>query len=256
MFFTIITASKNLSTTTFNPMLIPCLNQATNNKIDFTHNKNLTYFSTSTVKEIKTNLEKNQCLGVTIKGFQCKRQILQAYCFQHNKQITLNGDTRHIVPKQLDQFFTNKNNATVCMQIYKSAITISKEKDVIIEPSAGCGSFISMITKLCDNTIFIDIDPKHNSIQIKDFLKFDSILSKFERVHVIGNPPFSIVTKFIKKASKIADYIGFILPLSFRKESRKKVFPLNFHCVYQHILLDTAFYFNNKLHKVPTIFQI
>jgi len=89
-----------------------------------------------------------------------------------------------------------------------------------------------------------------------DFLYLNSNLGKFKKVHIIGNPPFNAVNKFIKKASKIANIIGFILPLSFVKESRKKVFPLNFYCVHEHVLLSNDFYFNNSVRKIPTIFQI
>jgi hypothetical protein len=201
-----------------------------------------------------SRVKKIRCVSLTRKGFQCSRFASDKYCFQHKKQIPL--DKTHFIAKQLDQFYTTENNVTVCMQIYEKFIVIDKEKDIIIEPSAGCGCFINDINRLCNTKIFVDIDPKHKAIQKGDFLEFNNNLDKFKKVHIIGNPPFNIVTKFIKKASKIANIIGFILPLSFVKESRKKIFPLNFHCVHEHVLLNNDFYFNNNVRKIPTVFQI
>ena len=158
--------------------------------------------------------------------------------------------------KQLDQFYTTPENAFLCSQIYNKIVKINKCKDIIIEPSAGCGAFINSVNELCNNVVLIDIDPKHESIEKSDFLKFDKNLGKFNKVHLIGNPPFNIINKFIKQASKIAHIIGFILPLTFRKESYQKKFPLNFHCIHEHVLSANDYNFCGFKRKVPTIFQI
>ena len=190
------------------------------------------------------------------KLFKKGEQVSSQNIIKTKGLASVNKKCSGFIMKQLDQFYTTKKNAIICMQLYKKFIKVNKEKDIIIEPSAGCGSFINSINKLCNAKILIDIDPKDKSIQTGNFLEFNMILDKFKKVHVIGNPPFSIVAKFIKKASKVADNIGFILPLSFRKESRKKIFPLHFHCVYEYVLLNNDFYFNDSIRKVPTIFQI
>jgi hypothetical protein len=156
----------------------------------------------------------------------------------------------------LNQYYTTQVNVDFCIEIYKRYITLDKNKDIVIEPSAGCGSFINSIKKLCNNNVFIDIDPKHTLIKEGDFLEFSMNLQKFKKVHVLGNPPFNLATKFIKKATSISDVIGFILPLSFRKQSRKKSFSLNFHCIHEQFLPNNDFYFNGVLHKVPSVFQI
>jgi hypothetical protein len=201
-------------------------------------------------------VKKKRCLSLTKKGFQCSRlTFVTDNCYQHKNHLILDK-TCHSTAQKFAQFYTTANNAAVCMRIYKKFISIDKEKDIIIEPSAGCGSFIKGINKLCNTVILLDIDPKHKDIQKGDFLGFNKNLDKFKKVHIIGNPPFNIVTKFIKKASNFANVIGFILPLSFVKESRKKVFPFNFHCVHEHVLLNNDFYFNNNVKKIPTVFQI
>ena len=200
-------------------------------------------------------ITKSQCLGVTKKGVMCSRVVSDIYCFQHKRENFLNTAC-YAKAKERDQFYTTQNNVSICTQVYNKFININKEEDIIIEPSAGCGSFINSINKLCNNIFLIDIDPKHKLIQAGNFLNFNKNLDKFKKVHLIGNPPFSIINKFLKQAFKITDSLGFILPLSFRKESRKKIFPLNFHCIHEHIVLDNNFHFNGREHKVPTIFQI
>ena len=84
--------------------------------------------------------------------------------------------------------------------------------------------------------------------------------SVYNKVHIIGNPPFgrqsSLAIKFIKKSCEYCDSISFILPKSFKKESMKKHFPLNFHLLYEYDLPDNSFIVDGKIHDVPCVFQI
>ena len=87
-----------------------------------------------------------------------------------------------------------------------------------------------------------------------------NITKKFDKIHIVGNPPFgrqsSMAKRFIKKSASFADTISFILPKSFKKESFKNSFPKNFHLVYQIDLPDNSFVLNNTEYDVPCIFQI
>ena len=62
--------------------------------------------------------------------------------------------------------------------------------------------------------------------------------------------------KFIKKSCEYCDSISFILPRSFKKDSLKKHFPLNFHLVYEYDLPIDSFTIYNEKHDVPCVFQI
>jgi hypothetical protein len=83
-----------------------------------------------------------------------------------------------------------------------------------------------------------------------------------KKIHIIGNPPFgrqsSLAIKFIKKSCEFCDTISFILPKSFKKESLKKNFPLNFHLKLEIDLPKKSFHFssNNSTYDVPCVFQI
>ena len=62
--------------------------------------------------------------------------------------------------------------------------------------------------------------------------------------------------KFIKKSVEYCDSISFILPKSFKKESLKKRFPLNFHLVHEYNLPENSFIVDKKKYDVPCVFQI
>jgi hypothetical protein len=137
--------------------------------------------------------------------------------------------------------------------------------DLIIEPSAGNGAFIEGIKLLTDDYEFYDIEPQNYQIKKQDYLMFDyTHLAENQifqpNIHIIGNPPFgrqsSLAIKFIKKSCEFADTISFILPKSFKKDSMKKHFPLNFHLRYEMDLPKNSFLVDEKEYDVPCVFQI
>jgi predicted RNA methylase len=128
--------------------------------------------------------------------------------------------------------------------------------DLIVEPSAGNGSF----SKQIPNCIAFDIEPEFVDIKKQDFLKLKINRVEYDRILIIGNPPFgkqgSDALKFLKKAYEFAHVIGFILPKSFKKESYKNKIPLNLHLILEEDLPKNSFLFNGKDYDVPCVFQI
>lgn len=160
----------------------------------------------------------------------------------------------------IDKYYTKKDVVEYCLEMFKKDIIINNN-DIVIEPSAGNGSFINYIKLLSKNYIFYDIEPENDEIIKQDFLELDNDnFKKYNNIHIIGNPPFgrqsTLAIKFIKKSCKFADTISFILPKSFKKESSKKYFPLNFHLLTEYDLPINAFIVNNTEYDVPCVFQI
>ena len=91
----------------------------------------------------------------------------------------------------IDKFYTNKNIVNYCIIKCKEKIKFN-ENDLIIEPSAGNGSFIEPIKKLSKNFLFFDIEPKNKEITKQDYLLYDykQNINKYNNIHIIGNPPF------------------------------------------------------------------
>lgn len=160
-----------------------------------------------------------------------------------------------------DKFYTNQNIIDIVFPKFKD-YTAAKNTDVIIEPSAGNGAFIQNIKDTTEKHYFYDIEPSHTDIMKANFLELDldSVVSKQDNVHFIGNPPFgrqsSLAKKFIKKICPYAKSVSFILPKSFKKESMSKSFDNYFHKVYELDLPVNSFNIDNKCVDVPCVFQI
>ncbi len=160
-----------------------------------------------------------------------------------------------------DKFYTNDSIVKECINHIKNNLVIN-DNDLLIEPSAGDGSFISDIKLLSNNYIFYDLYPDNDEIIKMDYLnlEFNNLVENYDNIHIIGNPPFgrqsSLAKKFIKKSCIFCDSLSFILPKSFKKESFKKTFPLKYHLIFQIDLPKNSFRVNNKDHDVPCVFQI
>ena len=153
-----------------------------------------------------------------------------------------------------DKFYTSSNIVELCGRYIKEHLQIFSN-DLVIECSAGNGSFIPLIKSLTNNYRFYDIAPENKEIEQEDFLKIENPINDDDHlIHVITNPPFSKVVKFVKKCCSFADTISFILPRSFQKEHRKSSFPLNFHLVFAMDLPNNSF--KTKNNYVKTCFQI
>lgn len=173
---------------------------------------------------------------------------------ENKPNIGLNRNT-------IDKFYTKKTVVDFCLNLVKKYIIIDNN-DLIIEPSAGNGSFISGIKSLTSNFIFYDLEPENNEIVKQDYLtiNYQDFKSKFNNIHIIGNPPFgrqsSLANKFIKKSCEFCNSISFILPKSFKKDSLKKTFPLNFHNIFEIDLPERSFLVDGVEYNVESVFQI
>jgi len=162
----------------------------------------------------------------------------------------------------IDKYYTKLDIVDACICLLTRTIDVSYIEDVIIEPSAGNGSFINGVKSLCNNHLFYDIEPEHDEIVRQDYLTLDitDIRGRYSRAHVVGNPPFgrqsSAAIKFIKKSCEFCHSISFILPKSFKKDSLKKHFPSLFHLVGEIDLPEDAFTVGGQSHNVPCVFQI
>lgn len=158
-----------------------------------------------------------------------------------------------------EAYYTNQEVSKFCISKIKNLHSF----DVIIEPSAGNGSFLKelyFLPKIQTRTQILayDIDPKYDSIIKQDFLttKFDNS----KKILVLGNPPFgrqsSLAKKFIRHCCLFADTIAFILPKSFMKDSMTTCFEQHFHKTQEYILPEKSFLLGEKEHSVPCVFQI
>ena len=172
--------------------------------------------------------------------------------------IQTTGQTTGQKRELIDKFYTSSSAVKLCIDKIKQHINITST-DLIIEPSAGNGAFMTEIKLLSNNCKFYDIIPEHSEIIKQDYLQL-SLPTSGVKIHVIGNPPFgrqsSLAIKFIKKSCEFADTISFILPLSFKKDSLQAKVPINFHIVTEFVLPPKSFIIDGQEHDVPCVFQI
>jgi hypothetical protein len=132
---------------------------------------------------------------------------------------------------QLDQFYTNKDIAKKYYEILRTKVNID-DYDVVLEPSAGMGSFYDLMDP--NKRVGIDISPKHEEIIQQDF--FDYIPDKTKKYICIGNPPFgrvcSTAVKFFNKCATFSECIAFIIPRTFKRVSIQNRLNKEFHLVY------------------------
>ena len=152
----------------------------------------------------------------------------------------------------LDKFYTQEHVAKQCFEFLHSQLNIS-ENAIYLEPSAGAGSFINLLS----HYIALDIAPEDDRIKKQDYLKYEVDKENFI---TIGNPPFGSRSKlaidFFNKAATMSDVIAFIVPVSFMKWSVQKNLSSNF-ALYNYLYLEPeSFTSNGKPYSIRTVFQI
>ena len=157
------------------------------------------------------------------------------------------------IARELDKYYTKEHIAKQC------ADSIRQHRyDLIIEPSAGSGNFIKYLT---GTVVALDIHPEHNSIIRQDWMQY-RIPHTYQRVLIIGNPPFGInhtmSDAFIRHSLSFANVqtIAFILPNTYKKHTRQRILPQSWRIKDIIDIADNAFTFNNNTRHIPCSFFI
>jgi hypothetical protein len=154
----------------------------------------------------------------------------------------------------MDQFYTNNNIAQECLIDLQNYINFV-DYDVILEPSAGTGSFYKLLP--INNRYGLDIEPKYEGIIKNDFLQF--IHEKHKKYLIVGNPPFgkisSLAIKFFNYSAIFGDVIAFIIPRTFKRVSVQNRLDLNFHLIFNRDLPINPCCFTPKM-NAKCCFQI
>ena len=150
-----------------------------------------------------------------------------------------------------DKFYTKKEIAQKCIEFIKKYYKL--ENEVVLEPSAGNGSFLDFL----ENFEAYDLLPEDNRIIQKDFFTFES--NKKDYI-TIGNPPFGKRSKmaidFFNKTALYSKAICFIVPVSFMKWNVQKQLDNSFKLIDYFYLPLNSFLDRNKEFSIRTVFQI
>lgn len=167
----------------------------------------------------------------------------------------------YAVSKKLpaDSYFTSSDTAQRCMSIVKKVLP--DEEYSYVEPAAGEGAFYDLFPS--DRRIGIEL---HNRKR-EEFLQTDFLTwypDQENKYVVVGNPPFgvrgAIALAFVNRSLLFAEYVAFILPMSFHSNGKgsnmKRV--QNGHLIHSEILEAESFFSpdTNKYIKINSLFQV
>ena len=220
-----------------------------NHVIELIKNKGLKYIAT----------ELNIANG-TVQRWVDNKKVPKSYQFEIKKLCNGDIDYTKFTYKEKDQFFTPTNISKYTIETFQK---IMKENNInineytFIEPSAGDGSFTKLLP---ENTISLDIEPRHDKIIKQDYLKWEP--QNNGKYITIGNPPFglrgNLALRFINHSVQFSDHLCFLLPPLFESDGRgspmKRV--QGYNLIYSE-KIDTNFYDpTGKEIKVNVILQI
>lgn len=154
----------------------------------------------------------------------------------------------------LDKFYTNPEIARKMLQYVDL-----DSYDLIIEPSAGNGSFYNEIKSY--NSVGLDLLPESDGIIEQDWFQY-TVPNEYQDVLILGNPPFgernNLSKEFIKHAISFDNVktIAFVLPNVYKKHTNQKIFPANWRLAREIKLPENSFLLNNEPYNVPCSFFV
>ena len=170
--------------------------------------------------------KKNPCVDDSKINEIFDKAILESEVVQNTKNVKV------VREEGLDKFYTIQSCSKKCIdkvfELYQQL-----DFDLIVEPSAGNGSFFDQLD--FEDKIGIDISPENENIIKMDFFDYNPQPDKIN-ILVIGNPPFgrvsSLAIKFFNHSAKWAKVIAFIIPRTFRRPSVQNKLNQMFHLIY------------------------
>lgn len=155
----------------------------------------------------------------------------------------------------LDKFYTISTISENCLNTIASIYDWDMWS-LVVEPSAGNGSFLSQIPTT--KKIGIDISPEHADIIKQDFFDYQPPPG-VSNILVVGNPPFgrvsSLAVKFFNHSAEWCNVIAFIIPKTFRRISLQNRLHRKFHLIKDDDILSDPCAFNPPM-QVKCCFQI
>lgn len=157
-----------------------------------------------------------------------------------------------------EQYYTNTNIAKQCFDIARKYVG----NDLLLEPCGGTGEFVKNFETVKNKFSAFDIDPKYDHCELQDYFDVDFINGPFS---VITNPPYgrnnSLSVRFFNKSAELgANYICFLIPVSWRKWNIQNRLHVKYHLVEDvEVTSKDMFYgdeITDKKGEMRCIFQV
>lgn len=163
------------------------------------------------------------------------------------------------MPASLDQFYTKPEIAARCWEALRARLPpLGIETAHFVEPSAGEGAFFDLLPP--EGRTGVDLAPRRPEFERHDFLNWEPPRPGRPLV-VVGNPPFGrrgdLAVRFFLKAATMADVVGFVVPVIFRKFFIHRQLPREWRLISATPLPRRAFRTERGAEVgVNTLFQI
>ena len=145
-----------------------------------------------------------------------------------------------------EQYYTLPEVVDLCVE---TAMRYRLPGQRILEPAGGTGEFIEGMLRagVCAEQITAtDIEPKHDLVKRGDFLESSFDIDFDNQFFTLTNPPFgranSLSVPFFNHAAPVSNYIGFLIPVSWRRWSVMDRLDQRFHLVEDVEMPQVSFY--------------
>lgn len=167
--------------------------------------------------------------------------------------------TEQVREAGLDKFYTIPEISDKCLKTLQTKYTWASW-DLVVEPSAGNGSFFTRIPLPQNKKVGLDISPEHPTIVKQDFFDYKPPTSLTgKNILTVGNPPFgrvsSLAVKFFNHAAEWSTVIAFIIPKTFRRVSLQNRLHEKFHLIHDEEIPSDPCSFSPPM-QVKCCFQI
>jgi len=167
--------------------------------------------------------------------------------------------TEQVREAGLDKFYTIPEISDKCLKTLATKFNWLSW-DLVVEPSAGNGSFFTRIPLPQDKKVGLDISPEHPTIVKQDFFDYKPPTSLTgKKILTVGNPPFgrvsSLAVRFFNHAAEWSSVIAFIIPKTFRRVSLQNRLHQNFHLIHDEDIPSDPCSFSPPM-QVKCCFQI
>jgi len=159
--------------------------------------------------------------------------------------------------KALDKFYTKPHIASLVWEDFKSILINVPNEFTVVEPSAGDGKLLDVVDF---DKIGFDLVPESENIIQNDFITGDITPYISKEVVFFGNPPFGkkgkLAIDFVNKAFTYGKYVGFIVPIQFKKYSVQNRIIKDAKLIFERDLPIDSFTLGSKDYKVRCVFQV